>query len=261
MKIISDCTEWYEDRRMIKKIDTNLRMKYIHKKLDGVICISSYLEKYYKKYVETMILPPLIDISEKKWKVKSEEINNNKINLIYSGNPGKHKDKLNYIIESLNNINKENYTFRVLGISKERYLDYYPEHKDILKEMGEKIKFLGRVTHQESIKFIKAADFVIFIRENKRVNNAGFPTKFVESITCGIPVITTNTSDLSNYLHDGKNGYFININNKNKKISYLNNILEIDREKINSMKLYCRNSSIFYYKNYLNDVKDFLSKL
>lgn len=259
IKLLADCTEWYEDKRIIKKFDTMLRMKYIHKKIDGVICISDYLDKYYKSHVRTVVIPPLVDIEEEKWKFKELKNNFNKINLVYSGRPGKHKDKLNYIIESLSKLNKDyNYVFNIIGITKQQYIEYYPEHREIIDRFEHSINFWGRITHNESIHYVKDADFVIFIREVKRVNNAGFPTKFVESISCGTPVITTKTSDLVNYLSDGKNGFFINISNEDKTIIGLNKILEISKEEITEMKRICRESKIFHYKNYVNRMEGFL---
>ncbi len=38
---------------------------------------------------------------------------------------------------------------------------------------------------------------------------AGFPTKFVESLGAGCPVITNYTSDLDLYLKNGFNGFVV----------------------------------------------------
>lgn len=38
---------------------------------------------------------------------------------------------------------------------------------------------------------------------------AGFPTKFVESITAGTPVLTNQTSDLADYLVEGEIGFWL----------------------------------------------------
>ena len=41
--------------------------------------------------------------------------------------------------------------------------------------------------------------------ENNR-NNAGFPTKFAESFTCGVPIITTDVSDVGEYIRKSDKG-------------------------------------------------------
>jgi len=260
IKLIADCTEWYEDKRIIKKIDTVLRMEYIHKKIDGVICISSYLEEYYQTYVKTVIIPPLVDLEEEKWQFREFKSDTNKLHFVYSGRPGKHKDKLNYIIEALNTVNRKySYIFTIIGITKQQYLEYYPEHRAIIDRLQHCIEFLGEISHDKSLKYVKSADFVIFIREDKRANNAGFPTKFVESMTCGIPVITTRTSDLINYLSDGKNGFFININNN--ITSTIEVVLQLEREKINDMKSQCKAENPFSYQNYINSLEKFMKRV
>ncbi|KRE57658.1 glycosyltransferase [Paenibacillus sp. Soil750] len=262
IKLISDCTEWYEDKRLVKKIDTNIRMKYINKKIDGIICISSYLSNYYKDSIETIIIPPLIDIEEKKWELQHSKNISNTINFIYSGTPGKHKDKLNLVVEALSNLGtKFSFTFKIIGITKQQYLNYYPEHKAIIVRLENSVLFLGKVTHIESIEYVQNADFVIFIREDKRVNNAGFPTKFVESITCGTPVITTKTSDLFKYLIEGENGFFLNINNKEQIQSLLRKVIGMNNNEVMEMKRNCVESTTFHYQNYVENTGDFLSKV
>ncbi|WP_185960006.1 glycosyltransferase [Planococcus soli] len=263
IKLVADCTEWYEDKRLIKKIDTDLRMKYLHKKIDGVICISSFLSNYYKEHTKTLILPPLIDLQEEKWELR--EFSNkpcNKRIFVYSGRPGKHKDKLNYIINALSELKDNNsYIFKVIGIKKSEYLLYYPEHTAILEDLKNLVIFLGRVSHAESLRHVTSADYVIFLRENKRVNNAGFPTKFVESITCGTPVITTDTSDITKFLIEKENGFIVEVDNTHKLVRKMNYILDLEESKVKEMKDNCLKSTVFHYKNYLSETQNFMEEL
>mgnify|MGYP001136027818 CR=1 FL=1 len=141
IRVVSDVTEWYEDKRIIKKIDTFIRMKYLNKKVDGVICISSFLDSYYKSFTNTVIVPPLLDRKDDKWNRIISKSNNDIIKLVYSGNPGKHKDKLNIIIESINEINDSIIQFTIVGITKEQYLMYYPEHVELLQRQKTKLHF------------------------------------------------------------------------------------------------------------------------
>lgn len=261
ISVISDVTEWYEDKRIIKRIDTFIRMKYLNKKTAGVICISSFLDSYYKSFTNTVIVPPLIDLNDHKWDRINYKSNSDIIKLVYSGNPGKHKDKLNLIIESINEINDSIIQFDIVGITKEQYLIYYPEHKELLDILKDKITFLGRVSHKKSINIVMESDFQIFIRENKRVNNAGFPTKFVESMACGTPVITTRTSDLNNYLVENENGFFVDYDNTLSLVATLNTINSMKRSEIRRMKNYCLSIDSFDYRNYKIEVDGFLKRI
>ncbi|MBS5797845.1 MAG: glycosyltransferase, partial [Dysgonomonas mossii] len=78
--------------------------------------------------------------------------------------------------------------------------------------------------------------------------------KFSESISCGTPVITTNTSDIKDYLLEGENGYFIDIDDT-QKMSY---ILTLSKEHINNMKDNAFNSKLFDYRNCEESIKDFI---
>lgn len=262
IKIVSDVTEWYESKRLIKKIDTFLRMTYLNKRVDGVICISSYLHGYYHEFVESIIVPPLIDYEDKKWS-REHQINKNKhVQLIYSGQPGVHKDNLNKVIETLFNV-KDSVVinFSIIGISKERYLKQYPLQAMIIKDLNDRIDFIGRLDHKKSLRLIKQSDFHIFIRQINRVNNAGFPTKFVESMACGTPVITTNISDLHEYLIEGKNGFFVEYDSNDKLEELLNKIDTLNEDELNRMKSYCLKMKDFDYNKYIGVFNVFINKI
>ena len=90
---------------------------------------------------------------------------------------------------------------------------------------------------------------------------AGFPTKFVESISCGTPVITNKTSDLDKYLVESKNGFWLTIDNDQKTLKELKGILKIPKEKIQEMKRECKKSKLFDYRIYKDVVKEFLNQI
>lgn len=264
IKVIADCTEWYSTKgsnivfKIIKGLDSFIRMRIIQKNLDGLIVISDYLEKFYSKSKNVICIPPLVDLLEKKWNIPISKNDNDEINVVYAGSPGKYKDKLNIIIDELYKLqDKCKLKFYIIGITKEQYLNYYKNHDIKIKKLDGIIYFLGHKTHAESLKYIKEADFTMFIRDNNRVSNAGFPTKFVESITCGTPVITTNSSDLSNYIEDGKNGFFIHINDK------LTSELEVIFKfaKVNNIKTQEISKNTFSYENYVNRMNTFLKEI
>lgn len=259
IKMLADITEWYESDNLIKRIDTSCRMRYLHKQMDGLICISEYLGDYYRNEVKTVIIPPLVDVEAKKWRMGINKKTSNDIQFIYSGNPGKHKDKINIFLEVFAEITKmHNTIFNIIGLTEKDYLDLYPEHEALMDILRGKVHFFGKMKHEESLKYISQANYQVFLREDKRVNNAGFPTKFVESITCGTPVITTNTSDLGKYIYNSKNGCFVNIDDRNS-IKFLLNKIISNNENIN--KIVVNDKLIFDYKQYSEKMKRFLFEI
>ena len=252
IKIFADVTEWYQGegnliKKIIKNIDTYLRMVKIHPQLDGLIVISKYLENFYKNKLKVIYIPPLVDINDKKWCRSSiiEKRKNNELSLIYAGSPGKYKDKIDKVISAIEKINSDKIKLIVIGLTKEEFKSNYS--KCPIKLSNKNIEFLGRISHKNVLRILKEADFSIFYREKNKVTMAGFPTKFVESISARVPVITSPTSDLESYLVDGNNGFWLE---ENIEIS-LEKILAENFEKLKRMKEKVNNKE-FDYENYLN---------
>ena len=251
IKCCSDVTEWRSAKgegiiyRILKDSDTWYRMHVLHKKLDGLIVISRYLENYYKNCKNVVYIPALTDKSEAKWNGDYSKATN-VLKLVYAGNPGR-KDRLDKLISALDLVNRE-YQLDVIGMTSQQYLEYYPEHQSILRRHDE-IVFHGRMAHLEALDYVKKANYSCFLREDDRVSKAGFPTKFVEAITCGTPVLTNRTSNLEDYLLDGENGVFIDSNDV-KSIS----------ETINSLPcILSVNRELFDVGQYINSFSEFIN--
>jgi glycosyltransferase involved in cell wall biosynthesis len=242
-----------------------MRIKYLHKKMTGVICISNYLYKYYKnKNIRCVLIPPLVNINDEKWN-NNYVITNNEINLIFSGdaltrkNSDQKKDRLDSLLLVLKKIKSEklNFKMNIVGISKEDYLYALPEQEEIVSYLNNNIEFFGRVKHNKSIELIMKNDLFIFLRDQNKITISGFPTKFVESITCKIPVITNKNSNLIDYMEEGINGFWIENDSIESLYNSLKKILLLDFEFIRSLKNNI-NNNIFHYENYIESVKCFL---
>lgn len=269
IKIISDCTEWYQPVgnpvfRSLKRWDTELRMKKIHPRLDGMIVISKFLYEYYAgKQKPVLYLPPLVDKMQEKWKRENEEKPGEEIVLTYAGSPGSgKKDRLDRIIRVLYRIRTTSglpVFLNMIGMTREQYMRVFDgEAGDTIDSF---VRFHGRLSHAETLAYIKNSDYEIFVRENSLVNTAGFPTKFVESISCGTPVLTNLSSNLGDYLKNGENGYILDIGNEDTLTDTLHTALSQPREKIEAMKRNCRADDRFDYRYYLSRCADFLKNV
>jgi glycosyltransferase involved in cell wall biosynthesis len=259
--IIGDVTEWYGSsdysglKRLLKQIDTIYRMRVLHKQLDGLILISSYLKKYYRK-TNNIVLPPLLDIE---WKTDELDkwIDEGIVSFVYAGNPGKEKDKINLVINAFQKLEGlYDFKFNIYGITKENFEIFYPELKEYLFKSSN-ITFHGRVHRNVVIQATKNSDYFIFVRGATRANMAGFPTKFVESLSLGTPVITNITSDIGNYLTDGENGYII----KELSIEGVYTILEKILKNNTRIKLKNSHKNAFYFEKYHKDFDLFMSSV
>lgn len=256
IKVVGDITEWYMHSNLFKKIDTYLRMKWSNKHLDGIISISSYLSSYYKKY-NTLQIPPLVDTEDSKWKMPYCDRKTDKIKLIYAGQPGYSKDRLDFIINALSSFSNDRLIFNVVGITYEQYINIFGENKKI-HELP--IVFHGRIAHDDAIKMLMESDFQIFFRPYLRVNNAGFPTKFVESITAGVPVIMNRISNVDDYLKDGINGIMVKSPEEPDICKALKRVSELTRSEVDFMKRNCDRYQFDFHK-YSSKICSFIDAL
>lgn len=265
-KLLGDVTEWYHPEgslafRLIKGLDSFLRMRILHKKATGLIVISSFLKNYYHT-TKTIVLPPLIDKNSKKWEapvITSDSC----IKLVYAGSAGSGiKDRIDYIISSLSRIKKhcKSFEFVIVGMTEKEYLHSFPETK-IPINIKENIVFIGRRSHLDTIKYIKEAHYSIFLRDQNRVNTAGFPTKFVESISCNTPVLTNSSSDLKKYMHNQEIGFLLDNSSAALLDKSLIKALTIDNEYLQAMKYNCYTYRQFHFESYKTQFKKFITSL
>ena len=127
IKFVGDITEWYSVKghnilyKIVKGLDSCLRMRIVNKKMDGLIVISRYLEKYYKNQL-TVRLPPLIDADDKKWNIGTLKKELKKVNFIYAGSASSIKERLDVIVLAIEKL-AEKYPLRlyIVGIGKNEF--------------------------------------------------------------------------------------------------------------------------------------------
>ena len=205
--LLSDCTEWYVGeglslRGIALRFDSFYRMRVVQKRLDGMIAISSFLGNYYEKHLPTVTLPPMTDLADPKW--QGERTPHEGIRLSYAGSPGgKNKDRFAEILRAVGNC--ENVFFQVVGITADECKAANPDEAVLIDKLSAegRVLFRGRLSHAEALAALRDCDYAVFFRQVNRVTTAGFPTKFAESISCGVPVITNRTSDLESWAEKG----------------------------------------------------------
>lgn len=267
IKTISDCTEWYEPQggKLIKAIkgwDVNQRMYKVHPQLDGIITISKYLDDFYKeRKVKTVLLPPLVDKNENKWKQEAKQ-EDNSIRLLFAGSVGRgNKDRVDFVIEALDGITTgrtDLISLDIVGITEEQYRSVYEGWEE--RPIPKFVHFYGRQSHEEVINRLKQSDFQIFVRENNLANTAGFPTKFVETISAGTIVLTNASSNLKDFMIEGVNSYELDISNKESLVNSLMKPLSLSKEEIILRKRQIKTDT-FDIRNYIENVKSFLESL
>ncbi len=259
IEVCYDCTEWTKDtdgslpKRIFKAFDEILISNFSHRVADGMIAISSMMEKKYKKAKKLVILPPLVDINDKTWHQKPDS-HEGIFEFCFAGIPDGKKESLDKVVEAFCNINKKNTFLRIIGITENDFNKIYPESY-IPKNVRNKIKFMGRLSHEETIKYVLGCDCYVFIRRSDKRNNAGFPTKFAEAFTCGVPVITTDVSDVGGYIRkSGKGSLLKEMTAESIADAMLIQIKNPVNKSENTL------NTAFHYENYSEVCRNWLNK-
>ncbi len=255
IEVCYDCTEWTKDtdgslpKRIFKAFDEILISNFAHKVADGMIAISKMMEKKYKKAKKLLVLPPLVDINDKIWHQQTEN-HEGVFEFCFAGIPDGKKESLDKVVEAFCNINKKNTHLRIIGITEKEFLNIYPDFV-IPKNVRNKLTFMGRLSHEETIKHVLGCDCYIFIRRSDKRNNAGFPTKFAESYTCGVPIITTDVSDVGEYIRKSGKGTLL----KDTETQSISDAMLYQIENKNQSKAL---NNTFHYESFTRSAKDWL---
>jgi glycosyltransferase involved in cell wall biosynthesis len=271
--VIADATEWYlpRDRRILyrwlMKADTALRMLYAHRRCSGLIAVSRFLTEYYGGgSLPVVNLPVLTDADEPKWHAEGSA-EDRPLRFIYAGTPfvprGFAKDRVDVLVETLAEFKRAGHAFElaIVGISEKQYLDRYPHHRGIVREMDQALKLRGRLPHASAIAALRDSDFSVFFRDSNRATLAGFPTKFTEAITAGVPVITNKSSNIEQYFERLQCGILLESADPGSIRRGFESVFGLTRPEIAAMKMRCRESRAFDYRGYMNEVDTFLEEV
>lgn len=213
VKLIFDAVEWYDPESFLGRfspyqLNIEFAMRSLLPKARNIISISSYLHDYYvKQGCSSLIVPPTLDVRNTACRMEARS-SDGPLKLVYAGSPGK-KDLLGDILEAVFRLRSAGFDLRlsVAGITASQGARYDSVKRRSSSELDAAVDFKGVLGHSDSIDLVKNADFSVLLRHDARYSRAGFPTKFVESLAVGTPVIANLTSDLGRYMRNGETGF------------------------------------------------------
>lgn len=268
IRVLIDYVDWLSSNYgpifydLVKALDTRYQKRIAYKKADGIIAISSYLADFYSKQgKEVVIIPPLNINKNSVPKKKSDEPS-----IVYAGfwphqkkkakNCNNYKDRIDLTVELLARVKKLGglFVFNVYGLTKDCFQLLFPNKEEFLNILGDSIQFHGVVDNQLVQKAVSAAAYTILLRNRTRDTMAGFPTKISESIGCGTPVITTDTSDIWRYISEADGNLLVSINELDDAALKIKNGLEI-ASSTNSL------NNPFYFLNYVDTFSSFIMRI
>ncbi|AIF53700.1 glycosyltransferase [Pelosinus sp. UFO1] len=266
--LIADVTEWYPPSKkkfplnIVKDVDTYLRMKYVQTRLQKIICISKYLYDYYKDKVPNCILiPGTIDKEEGKWGSIPEYVPNIAPTLGYAGNPGVkcEKERIDLLITAVCDLNEKGYfcQLKLAGFDQALFEIEYPYIANNVF-YRKCIHYLGKLSHKECLHLISSVDYSVIIREDTRMTRAGFPTKLSESFACGTPVITTPSSNIADFVIDGKNGMVTKDFSYEALVQTIKRAITVNKNEMKDMCRFVQENNTLDYKKYTDTIANFI---
>ncbi|MFJ1541413.1 glycosyltransferase [Micromonospora chalcea] len=265
--LVADVVDWNNGRYVrggvLGPLNLSLKVALVRQypRCDGVIAISTLLETYYRNHgLPVLRIPPTLDVQN----LKVEHHGSSGppgLSLVYAGTPGRNKkDLLATIIRAVDQARRGGapLNLRIFG----------PSPADVRALHGERtlpanVHVLGRIPQYDIPGVLQEADFSILVRRPERSTNAGFSTKFCESLANGTPVIVNLTGDMGDYLRHGVEGYVC----RDHSLEALTETLRVASQSTAAeralMRVAARNRALksFDYRQYGAAIGEFFDKL
>ncbi len=244
---------YYRHNNLIntKLIDDSLKL----------VAISTFLEEHFThKDIRTIRIPVIMDVKNVTFN-KKLYTSNKVIKIVYAGQVGG-KDHLFEMVEAvsmLSEAERNRISFNVVGINREQFVSVFSD--SVLNKCGNSVVFSGRVSREKVITALNNADFSFLLRPaNERYAKAGFPTKIVEALSTGTPVICNLTSDLGLYLHNNFNSIIIEDCSAKACLNALRVVLSLSEDELSALSSEARNTALEYFdwENYSDSFINFV---
>ncbi len=216
----------------------------------GLVCISTNIEEYLKKYNHNTIrIPILTEYHEPKNQLSLNYNINEPFKICFGGMVSVKKENLLLFIDALSRVNSKypNFQFTLYGQVKNE------DHQILLKRakehnISEKIVFMNKVSQKDLVNIYREHYLLVLPRGYNLQNHYGFSTKITEYLESGVPCLVTNVSDNGLFIKDHVNGFIVEPDNPDamaEKIiqiifsyneiagSISNNALDTVRNKLN----------------------------
>ena len=176
-----------------------------------VIAISSRIEREFARRGCQTVRIPCLYSTDVAMRFEEQRNRDNKIRLIYSGNPGK-KEKLTVMLQALEALSTEKrdrFEFHFTGVSKRVVKTLLATDGYLLDRLSDIIYFHPWMEYDNLLGLYCQMNYLYFIRESTLPNLANFPMKLPELMSFGVVPITTRVGDYGEYLEDGVNSIIV----------------------------------------------------
>lgn len=178
---------------------------------DGVVAISTKLEKWARRFNRHVIrIPILINIEDFLSILPVEKSPSASFQIGFFGAISLKKEGIATLLQTLSHLVKEGFPitlnlFGSIDASTQVWLNEFIMHH----KLNNSIYYHGVVSHIDSLRFMSRQDLLVMARHKNVQNNYGFSTKLAEYLVSGTPVLITDVSDNALYIQDGCEGFVV----------------------------------------------------
>ena len=277
---LADCTEWYARRswtspaNIVKNLDVPLRMRWVNRRMDGLITTSPYLSEFYRPAGLPIVeIPTLMEEPGIDPRALAVDRADGVTRLFFAGSgfdPAAVRDsadglkeRLDWVFEALAVARDRGarFTLDLFGLDRAQYLALFPAHTALLETLAGALRFHGRQPRAQLLSALTEAHFSIFFRKRTRTTLAGFPGKFSESVAYGTPVLTNDMPSTRKYLEEGRTGFTLDPHDSRIAGARLAEIFAMDDDRLAAMKRHCAASRQFAAESYVEPVRQWLSAI
>jgi len=263
ISVIADVVEWYSPKQLKGGrfgplyLSAVLTRNLLFPRCNGIIAISRYLfEHFEKRVLHVARIPPTLSVTTAP--TSNDNLSKRSLTLAYAGTPGK-KDLIFPVLEALRILQAEGLNVKLIIAG--------PTPFQLSHSLGitlpDFVEAVGKVPQDKVGSLLASADFSILFRNAERFTQAGFPTKFVESMAAGLPVICNISSDLDIYMQGEEVGLISPSADQADVTATLRRAANLPEETKRRMRENARMLALkeFDYKNYTEPLDVFLKAL
>ena len=204
---------------ILKYLSEKLSEKYLNKFSAGNIVISTYLEKFYRKYLpkyKILLSPIIVDPHIRLDKIIRNNLEllekkyNGKNIIFYCGSFGE-KDGIHYLLEAFAFLIKKypNAFFIMTGKSSNKKIIMEIKNHILALRLNNHVELTGYVSRELLLYYTLLSDVLLVCRTNSEYANYGFPWKIAEYSMTGKPILATKVGDIEKYFKDGENMFLV----------------------------------------------------
>lgn len=232
---------------------------------DGLICISTSMIGYGKKFNDNLIrIPILTDPNIKLEYSNSTYSNPLAFNIGFSGTIHPDKENLLEFFKVLSKLKENKYKFslNLCGPIDKKHADLLLINEAKYLNIKENINYYGNLNTKELSTFLNQQQLLVIPRGYTKQNHYGFSTKLSDYLNHGKPILITDVSDNKLFIKDGVNGFMVPPNDSEKMYHKIAYIVDNYNNIFNSIQCNAIETSknSFYYKNFSEDLNKFLFK-